>query len=439
MIQRGVFDFDNKRDIMDIKDLAEKLRTLDTEKLKEIDEYCAREIKGYGSENNELREDNKIEIIGNKSHNDIQTGGFRQYNNIQIDGFRQHDKKCNPILWISAAIGVAILVILLVRFNHQYMRKASVYASNIYPYTQAGGYNSYEELPTLYKHEIETNEAFAILSFIRNSGEKVSSVEQQYCEILSLEPIEEAVIRLDAVIRDNVLYLFAFNNGWGNTDAPVVKSTTLNSKNTDTDIGEFSKSIDYAENAEIKAAGVVLLAKYVLNIELLEHYYEKHDVWRLELHIRAEGKNYDVDFQAYFDLVEDGFNLRYPGIGGGEEYWISHFAVLDVDQNPSSIRFKGKDATPLVEDILRVETVLAPMKSCIVKCRNIFSVNGKRQQTDVFTAKVTVPVFNNNAIYRSGSLTQELAQLQQLDEMSIDRVIQKYYYQPESIWDYAGK
>ena len=197
---------------------------------------------------------------------------------------------------------------------------------------------------------------------------------------------------------------------------------------------EFSKSIDYAESTEIKTAGAILIAKFVLDSEALQHYYEEYKLQILKLNIHAEGNDYDCDFWAYLAWREKGFCLEYGGMGG-PGYRVTLFAVLDVDRNPSAIYFTGENATPFIDDILQVETVLAPTKSCIVKCRNVFSVNGKFQQTDVYTAKVTVPVFTDAAIGLSGLLTQELAQLQNLDEVSIERTVQKYLYQPESIRD----
>ena len=178
------------------------------------------------------------------------------------------------------------------------------------------------------------------------------------------------------------------------------------------------------------------MAKYVIDSESLEHYFEEYNLQFLDLYIQAGGTDYDSGFIAYLVRSEDGFYLDYGGMGG-PGYRISLFAVLDVDQNPSAVYFTGEDATPVVEDILQVESVLAPTKSCIVKCRNVFSVNGKRQQTDVYTAKVTVPAFADGAIGCSGALTQELARMQNQGEMSIDRVLQKYIYQPESIKDYS--
>lgn len=390
---KGLFHFDIHNDIIDISDLIRKIRTLDTKTLRAVDKYCATEIEGYG----------------------------------------KHNKKWNRILCI---IGAAFILILVFLIKRQYTPVAKVYASNIYPYTAAGVYSSYEEFPTLYKTEIETDKAFAIMSSIRNLGKKVSAVEQQYCEILSMDPIEEADIRLDADIVDNTIYLFAFNNGWGNADAPVVSSTTLIGGNRNIEIGEAFKNIDYVENAEIKVAGAILIAKYAINSELLESYFEEFNLISLELSIQAEGEDYDSEFWAFLSRREDGFHLEYGGMGG-QEYRISLFAVLDVDQNPSAVYFTGENATPVIEDMLQIETVLAPTKSCIVKCRNVFSVNGKRQQTDVYTAKVKVPVFADGAIGYSGSLTQELAQMRNQSEMSIDRVLQKYLYQPESIKDYS--
>lgn len=391
---KGLFCFDKKRDIMDINDLTAKIKTLDTEILMKIDNYFA----------------------------------------VEIDGYRQSDKKKKIIPIIVAAV---MIMSSLIGYNIlRHSRIANVYASNIYPYNNAGIYISCEDLPTLYKTEIETDKAFAIMSNIRNFGEKTSSVEQQYCEILNLEPIEEAIVILDAVIIDNTLYLFAFNNGWGNTNSPVIKNAALTSQNIDKNLEEFSESVDYAESTEIKSSGGVLIAKYVLNSELLEHYYGEHGLQFLNLHIQAEGIDYDVDFAAYLDLTENGFCLKYDDKGGYNPT-ISLFAVLDVDQKPSAVYFTGKNAIPSVEDILNIETVLAPTKSCVVECRNVFSVNGKRQQTDVYTAKVKVPVFNDTAISCSGELTHELAHMQQIDEMSIDRVVQKYLYKPESIIENA--
>ena len=390
---KELFHFDIKNDIIDISDLIREIGTLDTKTLRAVDAYCATEIGGY----------------------------------------RQSNRKWNRILCI---IGAAFILIFVFLIRRQYTPVAKVYASNIYPYKYAGTYSSYKDFPSLYETEIETDKAFAILSSIRNLGEKVSSVEQQYCEILSMDPIEEADIRLDADIVDNTLYLFAFNNGWGNADAPVVRSTTLIGENLNIEAGEVFKSIDYVENTEIKTVGAVLMAKYVIDSESLEHYFEEYNLQFLDLYIQAGGTDYDSGFIAYLVRSEDGFYLDYGGMGG-PGYRISLFAVLDVDQNPSAVYFTGEDATPVVEDILQVETVLAPTKSCIVKCRNVFSVNGKRQQTDVYTAKVTVPAFADGAIGCSGALTQELARMQNQGEMSIDRVLQKYIYQPESIKDYS--
>lgn len=394
---KELFHFDKQHDVIDITDLSQAIRALDTETLRKVDKYCASEISGYV----------------------------------------QCNKKRNRILCIIGITLILMLILIFIIFIRlQYTPMAKVYASNIYPYTYAGTYSSCEEFPTLYTEEIETCKAFAIMSSIRNMGEQVSSIEQQYCEILSIDPIEEADVWLDADIVDNTFYLFAFNNGWGNADAPVIKSMALTGENLTIEINEVFQSIDHVENTEIKAADAVFMGKYAINVEVLEHYFEEFDLEFLNLYIYTEGSGYDTDFFAYLSKDENGFYLGYGG-AGEPGYRISLFAVLDVDQNPSAVYFTGEDATPVVEDILQVETVLAPTKSCVVKCRNVFSVNGKPQQTNVYTAKVTVPAFADGAIGCSGALTQELARMQNQDEMSIDRVLQNYLYQPESIKDFS--
>lgn len=394
---KGLFHFDKQRDIIDITDLTQAIRALDTETLRKVDEYCAVEINGNG----------------------------------------QYNKKRNRIFCIIGIMPILMFaLIFIIYIKLQYKPMAKVYVSHIYPYTYAGSYSSYEEFPTLCTEEIEADKAFAIISGIRNMGERVSSIEQQYCEILSIDPIEEADIELDAYIVDDTFYLYAFNNGWGNADAPVVKSMTLTGENQNIEIDEVFQRIDYVDNIDIKTAGAVFLGKYVINSEVLEQYFEEFNLQFLELNIQTEGTNYDTGFFAYLLKSENGFYLDYGGVGG-QDYRISLFAVLDVDKKPSAVYFTGEDATPVVDDILLVETVLAPTKSCVVKCRNVFSANGKPQQTDVYTAKVTVPVFADGAIGCSGALTQELARMQCQDKMSIDRVLQNYFYQPESIKDYS--
>lgn len=373
-------------------DLIPAINVLDTKRLKAVNAYCAAEIAGN----------------------------------------RQQDPKWNKVL---CGIVILFILTLIIFIRLKYTPVAKVYASSIYHYTEAGSYYSYKEFPTLYETEIEVNKAFAIMSSIRNQGDKVSSVEQQYCEILSLEPIEEADIRMDAEIIDNTMYLFAFNNGWGSADAPVVKSATISKYNITGDIQEVCANIHYEGNTEVGPAGAIPIAQYELDHEAVRNYFGQsgnvNDSF-CDLYIQAEGKNYACDFMAYLHWGADGLALEYGGIGG-PGYKITLFAELDVDQNPSAVYFTGENATPFVEDMLQIETVLAPTKSCIVKCRNVYSINGKRQQTDTYTAKVTVPAFADMAIRRSGPLTVELAQLQKSGELSLDRAVQKYLYQPESI------
>lgn len=386
--------FDIKRDILDISDLIPRIKKLNPEELKAVDAYCAAEIVGY----------------------------------------RQRNQKWNKVL---CGVGIIFILLFVGFIRLKYTPVAKVYASSIHPYTQAGSYNSYADFPTLYETEIEVNKAFAIMSSIRNQGDRLSAIEQQYCEILNMEPIEEADVRLDAEIIDNTLYLFAFNNGWGSADAPVVKSATISKNNITEEIQEISGDIHYEINTEVKAAGAVPVAQYELDVAAARSYFGSSadiDGSFCNLNIKAEGKDYTCEFNAFLSWREGEMALEYGG-KGDRGYKITLFAVLDVDRKPSAVYFTGENATPFVEDILQIETVLAPTKSCIVKCRNVYLINGKRQQTDTYTAEVTVPAFADMAIGMSGQLTGELARLPELDEGSINRVVQKYLYQPESVME----
>lgn len=112
---------------------------------------------------------------------------------------------------------------------------------------------------------------------------------------------------------------------------------------------------------------------------------------------------------------------------------------MDVDKAPTSLSFKDVTDIPLIDNVMHIVTVVAPTKSCVVECRNIFSINGERQVTDTFKVKVNVPVFAYSASYWGGTLTQELASVENRDKRKMKNIVEKYLYDPYNILDTSSE
>lgn len=395
----SLFSFDSRQHIMDFRDLTKKLRTLDTETLEKITLYLDDALK------------------------DAPAGPV-------------HKRR---FLFITVALAAlaALAAVAAVGISSFFRGPpiARVYLSQILPYTAAGYIESYDNVSPVYRAEIETENAFSILSFVRSDSSSDSRIEKLSCRILSLEPIEDPVLILDAVFVGDTLRLFAFNDGWGTAETVHLDAASLGWGDSVEPLSQIISDTRSFEDTDIDPASAVLLAEFDLDRTKFQAFRERHD-WlsqSVEISIRASGGNCSSVWSAYLYLLDDGFGLDYGG-NGDHIYDITLFAVLDVDSKPSELTFTGPDSTPRVGDTLRVETVLAPTKSCVVTCRNEFLVNGASQQTDVYTATVKVPAFGKRTIGTSSPLTEELAQLDVSDELSFKRTLQKYYYDPENIF-----
>lgn len=399
---KGLFVFDESSNLLNIDSLAWEIRKLSTAKLKEIEAYLKEEL------------------------------GDRYFTK------GEHDSKKSRRIWIATA-GVIALVSLAAGFFvidglHTNAPRANVYFSRILPYSKAGYYASYDEISPIVREEVQTEKAFSILSFVRNYGDTNSVIEQVYCDILRLEPIKEDVICLDAEIVDNTWKLYAINDGWGDSETLTLDNIALNWNYDEEEerLDIIASDTHIMENHGVASAKAVLLAEYDLDSERYQRFCEENDANWTGISVKVSSADKSYGWSAYL-LYKDGkFEIGYGGMGDGGPQ-VTLFAVLDVDSRPSRLTFTGPDSTPVVGDTLRVETVIAPTKSCEVTCRDVFSVNGELQQTELYTVKVNVPVFKDGAVGLTGMLTQELAQMEVYDEYMADRIMQKYLYDPEVI------
>lgn len=322
---------------------------------------------------------------------------------------------------------------------------AYAYASEIRGYVKAGSTSSYTELSNKVNNALETNKAFSIISFIRNESASAARVESVKTQVLTVDPIKDPIMTADANLNGETLLIYAGNDGWG--DSPLLTMEFYTTVGTSTEriaFDDFCTAYDLtAESTVYKPGDVRKIAALDIDVEKLRQYPNATDGSRLTVHAVAKetGKELGVWPLAYVDGI--GLQIAYGGIGGGGEYEVTLFGILDVDKGPGEIIYNGSEASPRVEDTFRIETVIAPTKSCHVVCKNVYSVNGSLQETPEYEATVTVPVFkaqgsmNVSVFWHSGALTRELSANPNASQYEIDRIADTYRYDPQSIAEEA--
>lgn len=348
---------------------------------------------------------------------------------------REFIEKCIKRVILSASLIIFIITV----WPNPEKRSAEIYRSQVYNYEFADlniDDELFEEFSETDMTEVEIDRAFSIISNVRNDGEKSSSIEEIYCSLLDLEPIKKPIIRMDAYIVDDTLKLFAFNNGWGNSDPLIIKTAAIfkeESLDIIADLNTIAQCTYIAEEPSLAPGDAILLAEYKLDsIE-----FEKSFEWgSCEIGVIV---NEDDRWGATLVYEDNKFHLEYGGGDGINTITTKRFALLDVDKSPARIRFKNVTDIPLIDNVMHIVTVVAPTKSCVVKCKNVFSINGKRQETDVFEVKVYVPVFADYVIEQTGPLTEELARLQDQDKRKMKKIVKKYLYNPKSILETSSE
>ena len=99
---------------------------------------------------------------------------------------------------------------------------------------------------------------------------------------------------------------------------------------------------------------------------------------------------------------------------------------------PSSISFATDDIT-IVNDALRIETVIAPTKPCKIKMKGVYSIDGKLSETEVFDAIIDVPFYQEGAFGYEGDLTEEIAHDSDESKAHMMQKAEKYIYNPNYI------
>ncbi|MBP3866960.1 MAG: SPOR domain-containing protein, partial [Eggerthellaceae bacterium] len=186
---------------------------------------------------------------------------------------------------------------------------------------------------------------------------------------------------------------------------------------------------------DFEPGGVSRPVKATVDIDKFKAVADKNKTeYSLSLHAVNKSTGDEIAVWSLQWNENQGLNVFYGGTGG-PGYSVTLFAVLDVDANPTSIRFTGEEANPRVEDTFRIETVVAPTKSCTVVCKDVYSVNGELQETPEYTVTVRVPVFMDGAFGAQRGITAELAAQPDMGDLQMQRVADTYRYDPQSIYN----
>ena len=184
---------------------------------------------------------------------------------------------------------------------------------------------------------------------------------------------------------------------------------------------------------------VKLIAEFPLDLSEISSWAKEHEITSsrqiANLFVSYDDGGETREYAGYviYHPDTDTLSLDYGGIGDNIKYSVTLYAMLDVDQAPSSIRFTGENAAPLIEDRFRIETVIIPTKSVNLKCQGVYSIDGNEQRTDVYDVHVSVPVFKEGYFSRSGAGTRKLAELSMDDELAVKAVLDEARYDPEII------
>ena len=349
-----------------------------------------------------------------------------------------------PAILIAAVVCVLIAALFLVPKKSQPAetaaspaQAAAVYYSEALPYVLTGYYATASDAQNANMNIPFCEKAVSLLSFIRNDSDKPVFVEKISCDFADVTPVEEPVIGTDGILEDGRIQVIAFNDGWGDADE-VRASWHLKNEEGVPEFSGLSESLTGSSVLSIESGS----AQSVLDITpdfvpVLEWARAQNmEYMRVLFTFVSELKWQDQNaVTALYLMYDPKTDTMFADYGGFDEDRpvITLYGVLDVDNPPASIRFPTGDATPLVEDTFRIETVIIPTKSCQISMKGSYLIGGEPYETEVYEVKVQVPYFADNSYIVGGPLTRALAGIDMNDRAQVKRICDSYRYDIESI------
>lgn len=393
-------------------------------------EMAATRLEGAADVLTKLSDDLPKKFDGYKEREELKRNYDEDKSNPNVFSEDEKGGKGNrrasiPMIFIAVVIIAFIAVIAISRVKSLNTRLTSannqeVYYSKIIPYTQSGQYESYKSSSDV-TTTIDVNEAFALLSFIKNDSPKTAVVEDISCEFEEITEIIEPNVKVDAVIVDNILKVYVLNDGQGPSS-----DIDIDIRDDNTELDDFTTMVQSNNVDSLQPGEVDKLAEYTFDPNKYMQIYPDGSS-TLTVYINNSP---ETEVIIQYDPVTDEFSTP-GGIGDGGGS-ITLFSVLDVDSKPKSISFSTDDITT-IDDALRIETVIAPTKSCNVVFKGVYSVNGETKETEVYTASVHVPIYAKDVFEHQGIMTQEMAEDSNNSKAHLLQIAKKYLYDPEEL------
>ena len=398
----------------------------------------AQRVSGYGN-----KEEEALRRVITAVRDYLDEAGNGEEIKITIE--KNPAKKKKAIIFAAAGALVLALVLGIVlpslgRGGSYTKESLEVYYSEVLPYNKAGYFQSVQEGGTV-SSSVSVEKAFSILSFIRNRGEKAAFVEQISCDIQKLEIDDDPVLVGDMVTSGNHMRIFAFNDGWG--EAKNASCSISIEAKENYPVGDLKKVLEGKTEISVDSGGVALVKETDLPTAELREYTKKNNIGfqvnvaTVKMDFKCGNVETGSEYLLTYDVGSDKLFYFPGGQGDGEPYSITLYAMLDVDQKPSSIRFTGEKAAPLVDNTFRIETVIVPTKSCYLECRGVYSIAGDVHETETYSVEVTVPVFRESAIRREGKASLDLFNVDMRDTISINNILGQYRYDPATVIENA--
>ena len=348
-----------------------------------------------------------------------------------------------PLILIGAAVCVLLAALFFLPKKTQPAETApasgtaSVYYSEALPYVLTGYYATASDAQNSNMNVPGCEKAVSLLSFIRNDSDKPVFVEKIACDLLRVEPVKEPAIGVDGYLEDGMIQVIAVNDGWGDAEE-INASWHLMYEDGVPEFPELEKSLTGSSVFSVEAGsaasvlktepdfGPVLAWARTQNMKYLTtlFYFIGELAW--------QDQNAVVYMILMYDPDTDSIVADYGG-ANDDKPTITLYGILDVDNPPSSIRFPTGDATPLVEDTFRIETVIIPTKSCQLSMKGSYLIGGEPYETDVYDVKVSVPYFAADSYNVGGPLTRALGAIDMNDRTQVKRICGSFRYDIESI------
>ena len=266
--------------------------------------------------------------------------------------------------------------------------------------------------------------ACAIHSYISNPKDSSVLIGKVQTKILSIEANSDPEIAFYGGLRDNILEIYAVNNGWGNSGSCRVdfvlvdaeeKGGLLNGWNFygKHSIDEICDRVTVLKSFSLGPGEMAKVAEYILNpqkipvdpiAEYAFYYYLNIGETTIEDYWTFEKDETRPMILSY--LPSYGLHLSdYTAIGGDNpdpSYAFEFFAELDVDRDSNLISYIGPDAVRKVDakSEYLISTVIAPTKSCKMECQNLIVIGGKTKKGKVIDVNIVVPVYDDFSISR---------------------------------------